>query len=447
MAADLRARAKALLPGVAKVDGRAVLRARRDGAVRLLAAWTAPIRQWWREVGSPLTEPSRRAVARVASFATPFGWGLILGTGALAILGATLVWKEFSAAAAVGASLVVLCVGFLFGRNSYTTSLDLTRTRVVVGERAVGAMELVNSGTKPLRPVQVELPVGKGIATFSVPRLGPGESHEDLFTIPTQKRTILSVGPISAVRGDPLGLLARVVTWSKPVELFVHPRTVPLDGSSAGVLQDLEGLPSRHLSSSDLSFHAIRDYVPGDDIRHVHWKSTARQRKLMVRQFEETRRSHLAIALSLTAAEYPTDEGFELGISVAGSLGVQALKEDKQLTTLVQGAELPARTGKRFLDSLSGLEPTPEKRGGMVELALEIQAKVPDASVAVLICGSNVTPDQIRKASSQIPVGVIVVAIYCDPGARVTRRGIGDTVVLTLGDLQDLPRLLRRVFA
>ena len=80
-------------------------------------------------------------------------------------------------------------------------------------------------------------------------------------------------------------------------------------------------MPTTDLSSADVSFHALRDYVPGDDRRHIHWKTTARTNKLMVRQFEETRRAHLAISLSINTEEYASEDEFELAISAAASIG------------------------------------------------------------------------------------------------------------------------------
>ncbi|WP_291377809.1 DUF58 domain-containing protein [Demequina sp.] len=402
-------------------------------------------RAWVTEVAVPFAAPVTRPLRIAAGWVTGLGAVVLLGTIVALTVAAMWGWLEFLTIAAIGVAALAMAAAFLVGRIAYDASLDLALTRVVVGERAVGGIELRNPTKRALLPVLVELPVGKGLASFAIPRLGPGESHDDVFTIPTHRRAVLPVGPITAVRGDPLGLLARVVTWTEPVDLYVHPRTVPLEGSSSGFLQDLEGLPSKDLSNSDISFHALREYVPGDDRRHVHWKSTARTGKLMVRQFEETRRSHLAISLSLNSEEYQTEDQFELGVSVAGSLGLQALREDKQLSVLVQGAQLPTRAGKQFLDALSGLENTAANRGTFVDLALRTGAAVPDASVAVIICGGAVTPSDIRVAASHIPLGVLVVAVYCTPEAPLTRRTIGDVVVLTLGDLRDLPQAMRRI--
>ena len=117
------------------------------------------------------------------------------------------------------------------------------------------------------------------------------------------------VGPVRSVRGDPLSLLRRELVWTDATELFVHPRTVPLQGSAAGFIRDLEGQVSRSLTNSDVAFHALRGYVPGDDRRYVHWRTSARTGTLMVRQFEETRRSHLLVALSTAAGDYTDANG------------------------------------------------------------------------------------------------------------------------------------------
>ena len=64
-----------------------------------------------------------------------------------------------------------------------------------------------------------------------------------------------------------------------------------------GVIRDQEGTPSDEISMSDLAFHALREYVPGDELRHVHWRSSAKANKLQIRQYHDTRRSHLTVVL------------------------------------------------------------------------------------------------------------------------------------------------------
>ena len=65
--------------------------------------------------------------------------------------------------------------------------------------------------------------------------------------------------------------------WTEPVELFVHPLTVRLDPSAAGLVRDLEGEVTKTITNSDISFHALRAYQPGDDVRRIDWNVTVHE--------------------------------------------------------------------------------------------------------------------------------------------------------------------------
>ncbi|MPY11713.1 DUF58 domain-containing protein [Arthrobacter bussei] len=391
-------------------------------------------------------ERIRHASAPVTDVVGPLGWLLLGLVALLATLGTALGWDEAVIAAVLGAVLLLLAVAFILGRSAYEVELDLARTRVAVGDRAVGGVTVANASDRTLLPAALELPVGASTALFHLPRLRPGQEHEDLFSIPTQRRAVIVVGPVRSVRQDPLGLLRRQVTWTDPTDLYVHPRTTPLTGSAAGFIKDLEGLPTRELSNADVSFHALREYVPGDDRRHIHWKTTARTNTLMVRQFEETRRSHLAVALSVTTAEYDGEAAFELAVSVAASIGLQALREQRNLSVLTQDGPLRSETGRALLDAVTRIEGR-VLRATAVDLARTTADAVPNASVVFLVVGASVTPSQLRSAAASIPPGIRCLAIRCIDGAPAARASIGDLTVLTLGDLDDLALVLRKAAA
>ena len=82
--------------------------------------------------------------------------------------------------------------------------------------------------------------MGEGLAAFRVPRLGAGESHEEPFTIPTRRRGVVVVGPVTSIRGDWLGIVRRKQRWNEPVDLYVHPRTTALDSDAIGFIRDVE---------------------------------------------------------------------------------------------------------------------------------------------------------------------------------------------------------------
>ena len=73
----------------------------------------------------------------------------------------------------------------------------------------------------------------------------------------TERRGVIAVGPATTRRGDPLSLFSRDVTWTDVAEILVRPPMVPLDSLGAGLLRDLEGVPTDAVSQSDLAFHAL----------------------------------------------------------------------------------------------------------------------------------------------------------------------------------------------
>jgi uncharacterized protein (DUF58 family) len=417
------------------------------GAQASPAAEPARLTRWTEDAADVLRTVGGH-VARVAAVVRPLGW-IALGLGAVLWFAALRYgWMEALIAAAVVTAVLVLSIPFLFGRTSYEIDLDLTRTRVVVGERAVGALTLTNATGRALLPSEVVLPVGAGRGVFDVPRLVAGAAHEELFAIPTSRRGVLAVGPVSVLRGDPLGLFERTQDRRNAVDLFVHPRTTSLDGLSLGQLRDLEGLPVQQLERDDVSFHALREYQPGDDLRHVHWKSTARTGDVMVRQYEQTRRSHFVVGLSTHPDEYRDPEEFELAISVAGSVGLRALRDSRRLDARVPGRALRADSGRRFMDALAALEPSRPREGGTVQLAGALATGVPEAAIAVLVTGSGVDASDLRLACSRLPYGVRVLAVVADLRIESpTLRRVGDADVVALGALDQLPRAVGKVLS
>lgn len=402
----------------------------------------------WRDVAAVVGGRVLERLRVVAGVVRPLGWMLMALTLLFAVVGSVQGWRELVVAAWVMAFVLAICALFLIGRTEYDVSLDLARTRVVVGERAIGALKLENRGSRAILPSRVVLPVGAGRGEFSIQRLAAGQTAEELFAIPTQRRGVVAVGPVSVVRGDPLGVFERAHRRDEPVDLFVHPKTVLFGGQSLGFLRDLEGLPATDLSRDDVSFHALLEYQPGDDLRHVHWRSTARTGTMMVRQFEETRRSHFVIGLSRSRGDYRSDDEFELGVSIAGSIGLRALQDSQRVDVRVQGRELASGTGKQLLDSLSAVEQSKPREGGIAELAGVVSAAMPLASVVVLVCGASVDVEALRRACARLPFGARALAVVAQAGLDSPElRRIADADVVTVGALDQLPLALQRVLA
>ncbi|ERG63959.1 hypothetical protein L332_05745 [Agrococcus pavilionensis RW1] len=375
---------------------------------------------------------------------TGFGWAVLVGTAFALATGIALGWKELIVMGIAGALLLGAAIAFIVGRNRYRIELDLAYTRVVAGERALGRIEIHAASTKPLLPATIEVPVGKALASFHLPRMQPGDVHEDVFAIPTSRRTILQVGPVRSVRGDPVGLLRRQVRWTDPVELYVHPKTVQLDETAPGLIRDLEGITTRDLTNSDIAFHALRDYVAGDDRRYIHWKSSARTGQLMVRQFEQTRRSVLALGLSTSPDDYADPAEFETAISILGSLGLQAIRDEMDVAVQTSRRTVPASTGKRLLDALSGVEWSP-RDDRFLDLAATIARDHAGASVIMLHAGAPIDAALVRRARTLLPPQARVIVFSVVQGASPRLQPIGDVALATIGSVSDLPRVMRGV--
>ena len=287
------------------------------------------------------------ALRRAWRMLTPAGRAALFVAVAAWLLGVRLGWQELFLVAACCGIALLIAVGFVVGRPSLDVAIELEPARVSVGTPAAGRLVATNKSKARLRALGVELPVGLGRALFPIPPLAPGASHDELFVVPTDRRAVIPIGPPTAVRIDPLGLLRRDAVEQLTVELFVHPKIMALDSLSPGLQRDLEGQATRDLSTSDLAFHTLRDYATGDNWRHVHWRSSAKAGKLLVRQFQDTRRSQLTVVVDGATASYRTEEEFELAMSVAGSICVRAVRDQQNVCMVAASHAVTTTTPHR----------------------------------------------------------------------------------------------------
>lgn len=388
----------------------------------------------------------RAAVRSGLAVIAPLGWYAV-GIAALCwVLASQLGWRELSIIAASALLLVLIAIAFTLGRLDLNSTIAVEPARVIVGERAAGSLTLQNLRSRTARRIRVELPVGKALAVFGVHRLPPADVTEELFVVPTNRRAVIPVGPVTTVQGDPLGLMRRRQRWSGSEEIFVHPRTVGLSTIAAGLLRDMEGQTTNHLSPSDVAFHTLRDYVPGDDRRHVHWKSSAKANTLLVKQYVDTRRSHVAVLLSCSENEYADEDEFELAISCAASVAGQAMRDEQTLSMFAGNERLPTDTQRGLMDRFSALEWA--RRGAGVDRCLELARQgAPDASVVVLCVGSKLTVPDIRRASARVAMDASSVILRADAESRSSYRVVGTSRFVNVPALELLNRGLERGLA
>jgi len=411
---------------------------------------------WGRRALRGIRSTTGSVLTWLADTVTAAGWLLLAVLVVGVVAGLTLGWVEAWAVAGIAALLLVLCIPFLFGGHDYRVHLALDKDRVVAGTDVSGHLEIRNQSHRLSLPGVVDIPVGEGLVEAHVPLLLAGAEHRENLVIGAHKRGIITVGPMTISRGDPIGILRREVAWPQVEQVFVHPVTVPIPSTSAGNIKDLEGSPTKDIVSADLSFHAIRQYAPGDSRRHVHWKSTAKTGILMVRQYEETRRARVAVVLDLNLEEYANDDEFEMAVSAAASLGVQGVRDGREVlvavsneipeltrTTVLSIRTLPTLTPRTLLDAMSGVECSERALRLETVTSLTVQT-YPDLSIAFVVTGSLPTLTRLRSAALAFPTEVLTVAVRIEPGAEPTLRSTGDLTVMTVGALHDLTHMIAR---
>jgi len=411
---------------------------------------------WATATSRALGSVIRAAADWASSTVRPAGVLAALAASAGLMLGVAFGWVEWMVAGSIAGLLLVMAVPFLFGARSYDVDLTLAHERVVAGDGVSGEIVVRNHGRRTALPGRIDIPVGEGLVEFGVPLLRPAHTIAQPVDIPNLPRGIITVGPATTVRSDPIGLLRREHAFEDVHQVHVHPRTTTVPSTSAGLIRDLEGNPTRRLVDTDMSFHAIREYAPGDAQRQIHWKSTAKTGQLMIRQYEESRRSRMAVVLAIAEHEYADADEFELAVSCAASVALRAVRDARDLDIVV-GSEVPrvvrgrlravrhirAVSPRVLLDGFSGIDRLENTMA--IEDVCRLAAEANDRlSIAVIVTGSRVPLTRLRQAALSFPPDTAVLVVICDERAHPRTQPLAGLTVMTVGTLDDLSGLLLR---
>jgi len=383
---------------------------------------------------------------------TRLGWTVVALTAASGGLGWWFGWRELVVASGVGALVLGLSALYLVGARAGEIQLQPEPSRLRAGDPAGHCLlTVVAPRGHHVPPNRIEVPIRVGGAAappypVDVARVPAGGRSAPLaLPVPADRRGVVVVGPASVVRADPFGLLRRVLARSAGIEVYVHPQTVRVEPTGAGLLRDLEGRASRTLSASDVAFYALRDYVPGDDLRHVHPLTSARVRRLVVRQFVDTRTAHLTIIVSGAPAEYGDVDEFEVALSAGGSLALRAVDDGQRVSVVAAGPTVAThsrRSRPLVLDGLSRAElGAPDS--SLVRLASHARQAVPATSLVLLVAGTPLTIAQLGRAAVRFGPDVRVVGLRVAPADPPAARRAGQLALVTISSLADLRSALR----
>lgn len=430
--------------GPVRAAGFGIPRARQQA--RAFAEAAAPAYQAGREAAAT------RAALSALSSVTATGWTVFTATIAAWTASGRLHWPELRLIAVMGVVVFVLCCAMALGRSSLRVELQMSSQRITVGGSCrvtVAVHEPLDRRRFNLVPARLSVPDGSADGrTFDLPVLGRGMAHQfEPFDIPSDRRGVIDVGPATAVRGDPFGLVRRRLVLAGKRELLVHPYRVPLPQLGSGVLHDLEGRVTEHVSASDLEFHTLREYVPSDDARHIHWRSSAKlastrpDKPFLVRRFLETRLTHLLVLVDGELASYTDPEQFETAVSAGASIAVRALQDKLQVTLLVADRLAHEPSIPQALDACARAEA--DTGGGLFALIARGLRVAPRTTSVIIVTGSARDYPQLRAVCRRVPRSLRSIAIRIDPDNPTGVTASGSLSALSLRRIEDLPVLIR----
>jgi uncharacterized protein (DUF58 family) len=255
--------------------------------------------------------PTRQGIIVIVAAVGAFVIGRLFGLLELYVIGAALLLAALVAWLVVTIRRPRVEVSRWI-RPSVLTAGDVGRVEVLVeqiGHTRSPAFELVE-------------PVGTTrTARMAVMPLGPDADVSAGYRIPTERRGVLPIGPLTAYRQDVLGLARSTTVVADVEEVLVSPRAHLLDMPLLG-----QGILGRHLLAlaqrlGPGDFHSLRDYVDGDEPRTIHWRASARSENLKVRQHSVEGLQRCVVLLDQHVPPGPDgEEAFERAVTAAASV-------------------------------------------------------------------------------------------------------------------------------
>jgi uncharacterized protein (DUF58 family) len=368
---------------------------------------------------------------------TAAGWAVAGFAGVLIVGAAALDYPEMVACGLSAAASIVLALGWVLVRPALHATRMVAPARVVRGTPIICEVTLSNTGRRASREVEVIETVAGVQRRFVLDAL-PGNASTQVHTypLPTGERGVLELPPPALHILDPARLVRRRFATEGTTTCYVHPRHYPLPSFGAGHRRDVDGMASMPRTGG-VTFYTLRDYVPGDDSRLIHWPSTARAGTLMVRRNSVPDAPGYLVVLDTTSEPY-NDASFEEAVAVAASLCVAAVGQGMRLRLRTTADTAPATADPRAaataaLDFLAGVRRDAHDVWWPAMLAAD-----DDVSGVAVVTGQA---DRARLAAitraGAVDTSVIVICL--DPDAE-TARSVPGSPVITVPNAEEFAR-------
>jgi uncharacterized protein (DUF58 family) len=358
------------------------------------------------------------------------GVAVLLASLAAYVLGELAGYAFFRALAGLGLGALIAAVVLTVRQPQVSVRRDLSPDRVERGRPALATLRVRNNGSRWQPAFAAHDSAGEERQQVRIRRLAPDSEATYRYELPTSKRGRVEVGPLMLERRDPLGLARNRLATGETATLWVHPKRHPTRTAVAGRPRHHHvGRTADNSLRGTADLRDVRPYVVGDEVRHLHWKATARTGQLMVRDFVDPDQPRLTVLLDTRTEPLP-EAIFEEAVEVVASIlfaGSMAGHRCRLLTSA--GADVAAPGGalasRQFLDELCVAEQT-DDRTALLPPSLTTGAS--SGGAIVLVTGvrgtaSDLAPLLVRYSSVTVlgigPVRGVAPIL----GARVILAG------------------------
>ena len=347
------------------------------------------------------------------------GQFLLLGALVLVIAGRLFALPELFGLAAAAFTLVVgatLYVWLATYRVAAVRQVRPPRVHAGGGSRVELSVRNLSYRRTPVLGTRDPFDGGRRWARFQLAPLDPGETARAAYRLPTEERGVFPLGPLQLTLGDPFGLATSTSKSAPQTSLTVYPRIdhiQPLP-QAPGPDPNATATHPTALSLTGEDFYALREYQPGDDIRRVHWPSTARLDELTIRQDELPWQGRTTVVADLRSIVH-TPESFELVLSAVASIlaaSWRTLSLTRMLTT--DGTDSGFGSGHAHSEALLEYLAAASTRDGMsVVSVLGGLTRHGSSGGLVIVTTSRAASQDLAAAGTQRPgFGASTVVIF-----------------------------------
>lgn len=357
---------------------------------------------------------------------TPRGRWVGIAAAVSAVTGKVFGLRELVVAALAAVVTVVVAVLWVRTRRVRLSFQRVARPqRVPAGGVCRIEITVANGARRSAGTLTLIDPISTGgAARLHLAPLAAGATLSVPYRLTVERRGVVELGPLVVEVCDPFRLATRAIPSSSRIAVVVLPAIVPLAElpPSVGAEPDARTWSTRHLATATEEFTALREYVPGDDVRKVHWPSTARHGDPIVRQMEEPWQRRCTVLLD-TRPGHHHDTGFERAVSAAASL-LDVAASGGELCRLVttDGRDTGFISDRQALDAAMDLLAGIQNREGSITGALRRLAIDRVGGALVTVVGRLPASEAALLGSIGAAFHLHVV-IRCEPHTSHTDTG------------------------